>query len=97
VLRHALQLPPGATATVVVRYRVPQAAVPVDGGGLEYAIDIDPQGTVIPGSYSVLLRLPEGYRGAEVEGDWTVNPDLSLLLESVPSVRTHAAVTLVAE
>lgn len=97
VLRHPLQLPPGATATVVVRYRVPQAAVPVDGGGLEYAIDIDPQGTVIPGSYSVLLRLPEGYREAEVEGDWTVNPDLSLLLESVFSVRTHATVTLVAE
>ena len=63
----------------MLRYHVPQAAIPVEGGGMRYAIDIDPQGTVIPSSYSVLLRLPEGFREADQStGDWDVNPDLTL-------------------
>ena len=76
------------------RYHVPHAAVPIEDGGLHYAIDIDPQGTVIPVSYSVLLqasrRLPRG--GAT--DHWSVNPDLTLLLESTDGLRLHAEVTL---
>ena len=95
VIQYVMRIDPTATATVVLRYRVPGAAVSTDGGGMRYALDIDPQGTVIPTSYSVLLRLPVGYREAAQEGDWTVNPDLTLSLESTDGVRVQATVTVV--
>jgi hypothetical protein len=80
---------------IVLRYHVPQAAIPTADGHLQYAIDIDPQGTVIPASYTVLLRLPEGYHEEELEGDWGVNPDLTLQLENPDGLRMHATVTVV--
>ena len=95
VVQSLVRIDPAARAVVVLRYHVPQAAAPVDGGGMRYAIDIDPQGTVNPPSYSVLLRLPEGFRESDQEGDWGVNPDLTLTLETIDGLRTYATVTVV--
>ncbi len=92
VARSLIRMDPGATATVVVRYHVPTAAVPSAGGGLTYAVDIDPQGTVIPTAYSVLLHLPDGFHEDAVEGEWNPNPDLSLVLDNPAGLRLHASV-----
>jgi hypothetical protein len=86
---------PGATAVVVVRTHVPQAAVPAEGGGLRYALSIDPQGMVNQPSYTVMLRLPDGWRESSVDDDWTVNPDLSLEYDDPDGLLASTSVTMV--
>ena len=64
---------------------------------MQYVIDIDPQPTVDPVAYTVVLRLPEGYREDGIEGEWSANPDLTLTLTSTDGVRSHSTVTVVPE
>lgn len=100
-VRSVMTIEPTATSTVVLRYRVPQAAVPTEDGGLRYVLDIDPQGTVIPVTYTVLLHLPDGFREQTSTDDWDVNPDLTLQLDTSDDervgVKVHAEVTLAQE
>lgn len=96
-LRQLVTVAPTGSQVVTMRYRVPQAAVPDGDGGLRYALDVDPQGTVNPAAVSVVLRLPEGYREAGIVGDWTVEPDLTLTLASDDGLKIRSSVTLVPE
>lgn len=62
-------LPPGASGTLRVSYRVPRAA-DVSGDRLTYRLAVDPQGMVNPQRLSVALRLPRGWEVTSLPAGW---------------------------
>lgn len=70
-LAEPLTLEPGATGTLSVDYRVPDAASVADSGALVYRLAVDPQGTVNPAAVRVTLHLPDGFRPASLPEGWT--------------------------
>ena len=63
VVKSVVDLPPGASGTVTVGYRLPNAAVPSDGG-LRYQLVADTQPIVQPAELRVLVIPPAGFAAA---------------------------------
>ncbi|HYY82652.1 MAG TPA: DUF4012 domain-containing protein [Actinomycetes bacterium] len=70
-LRIPLDLAPGQSATVTVRYRVAGAAIR-EGGGLRYELVTDPQQLVAAPALRVEVLVPQGMRAAPAAG-WAVH------------------------
>lgn len=64
-----LVLLPGQTQTMTIEYDVPQAAV-VDGDGLVYRLDADPQGMVDPEALEVTVHWPDGFAAEALPTGW---------------------------
>lgn len=65
-----LLLGPGAKGRMRASYRVPSAASVEESGDLTYRLAMDPQGTVVPQSVEVTVRLPEGFRSTDLPEGW---------------------------
>lgn len=68
-LYRKVKLAPDTSAVIQLKYTVPHAAT-VDGNELTYALDVDPQGLVVPENVSVTLHLPQGYGMSGTVDGW---------------------------
>jgi hypothetical protein len=68
-VRQSFTLAPGASATMRMRYTVPDAAR-VSGDELVYSLSVDPQGLVTPAALDVSVRVPKGYAAQHLPEGW---------------------------
>lgn len=72
-VRTYLKLRPQQRRTVRLAYTVPDAATRTAGGGLSYALDVDPHSLVRPQPYTVQVSFPAGLRVTSLPEGWTAS------------------------
>jgi len=73
-VRHTIEFEPQQRHVLRLEYDVPAAAV-LEGGGLTYRLDIDPQGMVRPEAVSTRVQFPEGFTVDALPEGWTSSSD----------------------